>query len=77
MLPVKGQIVAIEESETTNITLVLTKNKDDYTVYLIENGDSVIGSFSYQAKSSFIVVDEDDLYIGKDVEILKLHLAQN
>ena len=43
----------------------------------MENGDSVIGSFSYQAKSSFIVVDEDDLYIGKDVEILKLHLAQN
>ena len=77
MLPVKGQIVAIEESETTNITLVLTKNKDDYTVYLIENGDSIIGSFSYQAKSSFIVVDEDDLYIGKDVEILKLHVAQN
>ena len=73
-IKIKGQAISLKESDLC--VFVLTKQNDNYTVYILEKNSSLIGSFSYVAEASFIQTDENSLYIGKDSSISKISIVK-
>ena len=74
VIPIKSKVISIEENE--NFVYLLSKNKNKYTVSVIEKTDTLEGSFSFQAESAFINTDGENLYIGKDNTISRLSVSQ-
>ena len=73
-IKIKGQAISIRESDLC--VFVLTKEGENYTVYVLEKNSSLVGKFSYQANASFIQTDENSLYIGKDSSISKINIVK-
>jgi len=64
---IKDKIISIKENE--NFVFLLSKNKRNYTVSIIENTNTKEGDFSFEADTAFIQTIDDKLYIGKDTSI--------
>lgn len=67
VISIKDKIISIEEGE--NLIYLLSKNKKNYTVTILENTNAVEGSFNFEADSAFIKTENNNLYIGKDNSI--------
>lgn len=74
-LSIKNKIISIKENE--DFIFLLSKNKNDYTVSIIENTNTKEGEFSFKAQTAFIQVQENKLYIGKDNSIACIDLTKN
>jgi hypothetical protein len=75
-MPMKGNVLSLIELPDTNLIFVLTNEKAIYRVYMLENYNMLIGSFSFEAEYAFIRVFENALYIGKDTSISKLAISR-
>ena len=75
-MPIKGNVLSLIELPDTNLIFVLTNEKATYRVYMLENYNMLIGSFSFEAEYAFIRVFENALYIGKDTSISKLAISR-
>jgi len=75
-IPVKGWIITIQESETGNTIYVLSRDESTYTVYILEDFDNLLGSFSFSADSAFILAKDNSLYIGRNTQISRLTFAE-
>lgn len=75
-LPLKGNILAIEECNENGLICVLTKDSGRYNIYLIETNGTLIGSFGFKAAAAFINVTDGDLYVGRDTKISKIDLTR-
>ena len=75
-IPLKGNILAIEECDTNELICVLTKESGRYNIYLIENNGTLIGSFGFKAQAAFITVADGNLYVGRDTQISKIDLTK-
>ena len=75
-LPLKGNILAIEECNENGLICVLTKDSGRYNIYLIEINGTLIGSFGFKAAAAFINVTDGDLYVGRDTKISKIDLTR-
>lgn len=64
---IKDKIISIKESE--DFVVLLSKNKKNYTITLIENTNTKEGDFSFEANTAFIQTLGNKLYIGKDNSI--------
>lgn len=73
-LKIDGQAIAIKPAG--NCAYVLTKQNRKYTVYCIEKFATLIGSFSFEADTSFIQTKENKLYIGRDSAISCIKLEK-
>lgn len=73
-LPIKDKIISIKENE--NFVFLLSKNKKNYTVTLVENTNTKEGEFSFEADTAFIQTLDDKLYIGKDNSISCLTITK-
>lgn len=73
-LPISGQALSMQE--TDDCIFVLSKDGTKYTVYIIEKPATLMGTFSFTAKTAFIRTDKDKLYIGKDSTISQLKLSK-
>ena len=71
-IKIKGQAISLKENDSC--VFVLTKDKDEYTVYVIEKNSSLTGKFSFKAKSAFIQTYENVLFVGKDSTISKINI---
>mgnify|MGYP003498695664 FL=1 len=65
-----NQIISLEESN--GLIYALDKNQNKYTLYIIENTNTLIGNFSFEADKAFIRAKDEYLYIGKDNHISQL-----
>ena len=74
IIPVKNKIISMEESD--DIVYLLSKDKNNYTVYLVENTDALEGQFSFTADSAFIKTDGNNLYVGKDNSISRISVTK-
>lgn len=72
---IKEKIISIKENE--DFVFLLSKNKKDYTVSLLENTNTKEGEFSFTAESAFIIPKGKNLYIGKDDSISCINLTKN
>ncbi|MGP1459057.1 MAG: hypothetical protein ACTTKL_07085 [Treponema sp.] len=66
-LAIKGQALSMQES--SGCIFILTKEKSKYTVYTIEKFASLLGDFSFEADTAFILAQKNRLYIGKNTTI--------
>lgn len=73
-IPLEGKILSIQESTDNKLIAVLAKDKDRYTIYLIEMSGTFIGSFGFQADAAFITIEDDNLFVGRNTSISKINL---
>ena len=76
-MKMKGVISSLKTTEIPGTFFVLTKDSKEYTVYVIENFTQKSGSFSFEADSAFIETDGNDLFIGKNSRISKIHVLKD
>lgn len=69
IIPLEGKILSIQELPKIDTTCILTKSDGSYSVYFVEDFDNLIGNFSFEADSAFILTDNDLLFIGKNNKI--------
>lgn len=69
-IPAKNKLITMEEADS--IIYALGKDKNNYTVYVIEKTNTLIGTFSFNADKAFIKTNKDYLYIGKDNSISQI-----
>lgn len=74
IIPINDQVIAIEE--TDDFICLLSRNKNKHTITIIENTNSVEGSFDFIADSAFLKTDDNNLYIGKDNSISKIVITK-
>lgn len=72
-IPVDKHIISIKESK--NLIILLGKNNKDYTIYMIDRNNTLVGKFSFTSEYAFINTDENSLYVGKDSRISKINLS--
>lgn len=72
-----GKILSIQELPHLNMTCVLSKDLDEYSVHFIEGFDNLVGSFSFEAETAFITTNEEYLFIGKNTEISCIKMEFN
>jgi hypothetical protein len=75
-LPMKGNTLSLLEVPDTNLVFMLTKEKSTYHIYMLENYNIPVGSFSFEAEHAFIRIFDNALYIGKDTSISKLVISR-
>ena len=73
-IKLKSKVISIEESDY--FIFLLGKNQQAYTVSLIENTNTLGGSFSFDAETAFIHSVDNNLYIGKDNTISCLSISK-
>lgn len=71
---IKNKIISIKEDD--NFVYVLSKNKKDYTISIIENANNIEGQFSFTADSAFIQTYNNILFVGKDTSISKIEITK-
>ena len=70
----KDKLLSIEE--TDDLTILMGKEKNTYTVSIIDNTDTLEGSFSFTADSAFIHAADNSIYLGKDNSISKISISR-
>lgn len=77
---IPGTVLDIQESPVAQSIYVLSKKRERsrniYTVTILEQKSHKTSSFSYEAESSFILTDENSLFVGKDTKISKLVISK-
>lgn len=74
-IPVKGHAVSLKENDSS--FFLLTRDKDLYTVYIIEKFATLTGSFSFKARAAFIEADGNNFYIGRNSTISKIKISRD
>lgn len=74
VVTLKSKAVSIEESD--DFLYLLSKKQNEYTVSMIENTNTLAGSFSFEAETAFIHAVDNNLYVGKDNSISRLTIAK-
>ena len=74
-IEIKDKLLSIKE--TDDFVALLGKDKSTYSLYLIDNTNSLEGTFVFQAESAFIQTDKDNLYLGKDNSISRIAISRN
>ncbi len=71
-IKITGQAINLEEGK--RCVFLLTKSGEDYRVYIVENNSSLVGSFSFKAKTAFKKENKESIFVGKDTTISKLKI---
>lgn len=66
-LKIEGQAINMQES--SGCVFILTKKKNKYTVYTVEKFASLLGHFSFNADTAFILAEKNRLYVGRNTSI--------
>ena len=75
-VPLKGTITQIEESSTAPFMYVLSRDKNKYTVTILEPFDHVAAQFSFEGHNAFIQVRGEALFVGRDNKISRLTVSR-
>ena len=73
-LELKDKLISIDE--TDDLTLLLGKEKNTYTVSVIDNTNTLEGAFSFTADSAFLHAADNNIYLGKDNSISKIQVTR-
>lgn len=74
-LELNDKLLSIEE--TDDLTILMGKEKNTYTVSIIDNTDTLEGAFSFTADSAFLHAADNSIYLGKDNSISKLAISRD
>ncbi len=74
VIKLASKVLSVDEND--DFVFLLGKNKDTYTVSIIEKTNTLLGSFSFQAETAFIHSQGTNLFVGKDNSISKLSIVR-
>ena len=74
IIPLKDKILTIKE--TDDFVILLGKDKASYSLSIIDNTNTLEGSFSFKAEAAFIHADKNDIYLGKDNTISRISISK-
>lgn len=70
----ESKIISIEESD--DFVFLLGKQKNEFTVFLIDRTNTLEGTFSFESESAFINCDENNLFVGSDSSISRIAVTK-
>ena len=73
-IPVKGNILSIEETSDKRNIFVLSKNDGIYSVSVIQKHSVYSGSFSFKAENAYITVKDNSLFVGRDSSLSRVDI---
>lgn len=73
-IPVKGNILSIEETSDKKNIFVLSKNDGIYSVSVIQKHSVYSGSFSFKAENAYITVKDNSLFVGRDSSLSRVDI---
>lgn len=76
MIPIKGRILSIKESDDGEEIFILSKEKNSYTVSVVEGFGVLAGAFSFDASSACIASDGGSIFVGRDSKISKIKIER-
>lgn len=76
-IPIKGAICQIQEIPSLNASVVLTRNNNDWYIYLLENNNKLAGNYHFDAKTAGIVCANGNIFIARDNIFSKVQLFRN
>ena len=74
VIKLASKVLSVDEND--DFVFLLGKNKDTYTVSIIEKTNTLLGAFSFQAETAFIHSQGTNLFVGKDNSISKLSIVR-
>lgn len=74
-IPIKGHILAIKEAQESKTVFVLSRDQTTYTVQVIEPFATAAGSFSFEARTACIAVQDENLFVGRDNTISRIQVV--
>ncbi len=75
-IPLPGTVVQIEESKEFGLMFVLSRDKGEYSVTVLEPFDQVLATTSFKADNSFLLVQGEHVFIGRDNKISRLTVSK-
>lgn len=75
-IPLRGNILSVQESDTSRTVFVLSKAGSTYTVHVIEPFAISAGSFSFEAQAACMMVRGDDLFVGRNGSISCIRMVR-
>lgn len=75
-IPLPGTVVQIEESKEFGLMFILSRDKNEYTVTVLEPFDQVLSTTSFTADHSFLLVRGEHVFIGRDNKISRLTVSR-
>lgn len=72
---ITGRAISIREAEDG--VFVLSKDGSNYTVTFIENFATKVAAFSFEARTAFIQVVDNMLFVGKDETISRVSILKD
>lgn len=76
MIPVRGRVLSIKESDSGKEMFILSKENGTYTVSIVEGFGVLAGSFSFEASSACIASGDGSLFVGRDSKISKIKIER-
>ncbi len=76
-IPLEGTVVQIEEAKEFDLVFVLSRNKGEYTVTVLEPFDQVLSTTSFKAEHSFLLIRGNYVFIGRDNKISRLSISKH
>ena len=73
---VPGTVMSMHETSVDDLTFILSRDGENYTISVVEPFASLLGSFTFKAQHAFMAVYNDKLYIGKDSRISQVTVAR-
>ncbi len=73
-MELKDKLISIEE--TDDLTVLLGKEKNTYTVSIVDKTDTLEGAFSFTADSAFLHAADNNIYLGKNNTLSKLSISR-
>lgn len=77
MIPIKGRVLSMKESDDEREMFILSKENGTYTVSVVEGFGVLAGTFSFEASSACIAAKDGSLFVGRDTKISKIRIAHN
>ena len=68
--------MSMHETTVDDLTFILSRDGENYTISVVEPFASLLGSFTFKAQHAFMAVYNDKLYIGKDSRISQVTVAR-
>ncbi|MCR5219311.1 hypothetical protein [Treponema sp.] len=75
-IPMKGNVVQIEESDSSGLVFVLSREDSKYTVTVLEKFNHIAAKFSFDAECAFIQARGDNFFVGRNSKISRLTVSK-
>ncbi len=73
---IKGKVITIKEVYNGEYYFVLSKDREQSTISVLNENLYKVGSFSFEEENTFLDTDEENVYIGNGTTISKIYINQ-